>query len=170
MKTTIATLALAMTLAAPLAARADDAAAKLEAAKSLVDKTVLKTLDTGFSASLEKTVGPMPPEKADSVRKEARAEFDKQRQLMLDGLSKVYADRFSLNELNHIRGIYDDKVYQKFQAINSDPKSEINLISQAGVTRLLTMLSLIAQGDKPGDKPAGEQQMNRQMQMPTEGR
>ncbi len=166
MNTKTAIICLALTLAAPLAARADDNAAKLEAAKSLVDKTVLKTLDTGFTVSLQKTVEPMSPDKAEAVRKEARAEFDKQRQTMLDGLSKIYAEKFSLDEIKHIQGIYDDKVYQKFQAINSDPKSEINLISQAGVTRLLNMLSLAAANDKQG----GEQQMNKQMQMPTEGK
>ena len=165
MKSPVATLCLALALSLPLSARADDASEKLEVAKALVDKTVLKTLDNGFGVSLEKTVSQMPDDKAEKVRKEARAEFDRQRQVMLDGLSRTYAEKFGLEDLKHLQTIYDDKVYQKFQALNADPKSEINIISQAAVTRLLNMLTLAAAGDQQGGMP-GEQQMKKQMQMP----
>ena len=57
-----ATLTLVLTLGLPLAARADEAADKLTVAKSLVEKTLIKTLDTGFSGALEKTVSQMPDE------------------------------------------------------------------------------------------------------------
>ena len=144
-------LALALALASP--ARADQAAEKLAAAKTIVDRTVLKTLDSGFGGALEKTVASMPEDKAETVRKEARAEFDRQRAQLADGLSKQYAERFSLDELKRIQGIYADPVYQKFQALNADPKSEINLISQAAVTRLLNMLTLAAAGENKGGLP-----------------
>ena len=165
MKTTLATLGLVLALGAPLAARADDAADKLATAKTIVDKTVLKTLDLGFVGALDKTVAQMPDDRAEKVRKEARAEFDKQRQVLSEGLSKTYAERFSLSELRRVQEIYDDKVYQKFQALNADPKSEINVISQAAVTKLLNMLALAAAGEQQGGMPA-QQQMNKQMQMP----
>ncbi|GJE27864.1 hypothetical protein [Methylobacterium organophilum] len=144
--------ALALT-AAPLAARADETADKVAVAKEIVDKTVLKTLDTGFSGALEKTVAPMKDDKAEQVRKEARAEFDKQRTALLDGISKQYAEKFSLDELKHVLQIYEDKTYQKFQAVNADPKSEVNLISQAAVTKLLNLLTLAAAGDQQGGMP-----------------
>lgn len=150
MKRPFATLCIALALALPVGARADEAADKIAVAKALVEKTLLKTLETGFSGALEKTVAQMPDDKADKVRKEAREEFDKQRQILLEGLSKNYAEKFSLDELKHLQGIYDDPVYAKFQAVNADPKSEINLISQASVTRLLNMLSLVAAGEQQG--------------------
>ncbi|GLS45472.1 hypothetical protein GCM10007884_34630 [Methylobacterium brachythecii] len=154
----LATVGLALALGMPLAARADEMADKVAVAKALVDKTILKTLDTGFAGALEKTVAQMPEEKAEKVRKDARAEFDTQRQTLLDGISKQYAEKFSLTELKHLQGIYEDPIYQKYQAMNADPKSEINVISQAAVTKLLNMLTLAAAGDqKPGvpnyDKP-----------------
>lgn len=159
MKKTLTALCMAAALSAPLAARADDASERLAIATNLVEKTVLKTLDAGFGGALEKTVSQMPDEKADTVRKEARAEFDKQRAILVDGLSKQYADKFKLDELKRIQGIYDDPVYQKFQAMNADPKSEINIISQAAVTRLLNMLTLAATGGQQGGMPG-------MMQMP----
>lgn len=171
MKTTITALCLAAALAAPLAARADDNAEKLTVAKAIVDKTILKTLDTGFSQSLEKTVSQMPEEKAEKTRKDARAEFDNQRQILLEGLSKNYAEKFNLDELKRVQGIYDDKTYQKFQAVNSDPKSEVNMMSQAAVTKLLNMLTLIAAGEQQGGVPGpGGAPNQRQMQMPAPGR
>ena len=147
--------ALSLALVVALPARADEAADKTVVAKSLVEKTLIKTLDTGFTGALEKTVSSMPDAKADQLRTEARAEFDTQRQILLDGLSKSYAEKFSLDELKHLQGIYDDPAYVKFQAVNADPKSEINLISQAAVTRLLNMLSLAAAGDQQGGMPGG---------------
>ena len=171
MKTKTAALCLALALSTPLAAQADDNADKLTVAKAIVDRTILKTLDTGFGQSLEKTVGQMPEDKAEKTRKDARAEFDKQRQILLDGLSKNYAEKFSLDELKRVQAIYDDKTYQKFQAVNSDPKSEVNLLSQAAVTKLLNMLSLIAAGEQQGGVPGpGGAPNQRQMQMPAPGR
>lgn len=155
MKTRTAALCLAAALALPLAAKADDNADKLAVATKLTEKTVLKNLDTGFGGALEKTVSTMPEDRAVQVRKEAKAEFDKQRQELLEGLSKQYAEKFSLDELKELEKIYDDKTYQKFQAVNADPKSEVNLLSQAVVTRLLNMLTLAAASDQKGGAPGG---------------
>ena len=149
----LTTLSLALALALPLSARADDAADRTAIAKAIVNKTVIKTLDTGFNATLEKTVSQMADGRAEDVRKQARAEFDTQRTALIDGLSAQYADKFSLDELKHIQGIYDDPIYQKFQAMNADPKSEINIISQAAVTKLLNMLTLVAASDAKGGMP-----------------
>lgn len=149
------TLALALLLGLPIGAQADDASDRVEAAKALVQKTVIKTLETGFSGALEKTVATMPAEKADKVRLEVRAEFDRQRSALIEGLSKEYADKFTTDEIKHIAGIYDDKTYQKFQALNADPASAITLISQNAVTKLVNMLTVAAAGDVPGQAPAG---------------
>ncbi len=153
-----ATAGLVLALGMPLAARADDMADKVAVAKTLVDKTILKTLDTGFAGALEKTVAQMPEDKAEKVRKETRVEFDTQRKGLLEGISKHYAEKFSLSELKHLQGIYDDPIYQKYQAMNADPKSEINVISQAAVTRLLNMLSMAAASEQKGGMP-GQQPM-----------
>ncbi|NEU11799.1 hypothetical protein G3T14_06600 [Methylobacterium sp. BTF04] len=150
----LATLCLTTALCLPIAARADDAADRITVAKDLVQKTLIKNLETGFTGALEKTVATMPDEKAEAVRKEIRAEFDKQRTTMIDGLSKAYAEKFSLDELKHLSGIYDDKVYQKFQALNADPASTVTTISQASVTKLLNMLAIAAAGDAQAN-PAG---------------
>ncbi|KQP50420.1 hypothetical protein ASG40_12500 [Methylobacterium sp. Leaf399] len=144
------TLALAALLGLPMAARADEASDRIEAAKALVQKTVIKNLETGFTGALEKTVAAMPAEKSDKVRQEVRAEFDRQRTALIEGLSKEYADKFTLDEIKHLSGIYDDKIYQKFQAINADPGSTITLISQAAVTKLVNMLTVAAAADAPG--------------------
>jgi hypothetical protein len=147
-----AALCLAAALAAPLSARADDASDRLAAAKALVQTTVIKTLETGFAGALEKTVVSMPADKADSVRTEVRAEFEKQRGILIEGLSKEYAEKFSLDELKRIQAIYDDKTYQKFQAMNADPASTITLISQNAVTKILNLLSLVAANDGGGQQ------------------
>jgi len=157
----IAALCLTAALSLPIAARADDMADRTAVAKQLVERTLLKTLDTGFTGALEKTVSQMPEDKAAKVRAEAKTEFDTQRANLLDGLSKQYAEKFSMDELKHLAGIYEDKVYQRFQALNADPKSEINMISQAAVTRLLNMLTLAAAGDQKPVVPGGTP-----MQMP----
>lgn len=154
----LATLCLTTALAVsavtlPLTARADEAADKLAEAKTLVQKTVIKNLETGFAGALEKTVAAMPDDKATAVRTEINAEFGRQRDVMVEGLSKEYADKFSLDELKHLNGIYDDKVYQKFQAINADPNSTVTGISQNAVAKLINMLSVAAAGDK-GPSPA----------------
>lgn len=148
-------LALALLLGLPVGAHADDASDRIEAAKALVQKTVIKTLETGFTGALEKTVAAMPAEKADQVRLEVRAEFDRQRTALIDGLSKEYADKFTTDEIKHIAGIYDDKTYQKFQALNADPASAITLISQNAVTKLVNMLTVAAAGDATGQAPGG---------------
>ncbi|GJE41994.1 hypothetical protein [Methylobacterium soli] len=149
----LATLCLTTILGFPLAARADEAADKLAEAKTLVQKTLIKNLETGFGTALEKTIAPMKDDKAEAFRKEALAEFDRQRTVMVDGLSKEYAAKFSLDELKHINGIYDDKTYQKFQAINADPSSTVTTISQNAVTKLLNMLSLAAAQENAGGQP-----------------
>ena len=102
---------------------------------------------------IAKTVPAMPDDKATAVRTEINAEFGRQRDVMVEGLSKEYADKFSLDELKHLNGIYDDKVYQKFQAINADPNSTVTGISQNAVAKLINMLSVAAAGDK-GPSPA----------------
>ena len=150
----LATLLLTASLGLPLAAQADEAADKLTQAKALVQKTVIKNLETGFNVALEKTVAPMKDEKADAIRKEIRAEFEKQREIMVDGLAKEYASKFSLDELKHINNIYDDKTYQKFQALNADPSSTVTTISQNAVTKLINMLTVAAAGENQG-APAG---------------
>ncbi|WP_246689745.1 hypothetical protein, partial [Methylobacterium sp. WL116] len=143
----LATLCLTTALALPIAARADEAADKVAEAKTLVSKTLIKNLKTGFDAALEKTVAAMPDDKSDSVRKELMAEFDKQSGIMVEGLSKEYATKFTLTELKHLNEIYEDKTYLKFQAINADPSSSVTAISQASVTKLLNMLAIAAAGD-----------------------
>ncbi len=153
MRRVLATLMLTTALLAPLAARADDLSDRVTVAKDLVQKTLIKNLEAGFNGALEKTVQPMAEDKAEAVRKEVRAEFDKQREIMIDGLSKAYAEKFSLDELKHLSGIYDDKIYQKFQAINSDPASTVTVISQSAVTKLLNMLAIASAGDKPAGAP-----------------
>ena len=153
MKRLLATASLALALGLPLTAHADEAADKLAVASAIVNKTVIKTLDTGFGVTLERTVSQMKEDRAEALRQQARAEFDTQRATLVDGLSKQYAEKFSLAELKRIQAIYDDPVYQKFQAVNADPKSEINLISQAAVTKLLNMLSLAAAAEQHGGMP-----------------
>ncbi|WP_027170691.1 hypothetical protein [Methylobacterium sp. 10] len=149
----LATLMLTTALCVPFAARADDAADRIAVAKDLVQKTLIKNLETGFTGALEKTVQPMPEDKAEAIRKEVRAEFDKQREVMIEGLSKAYAEKFNLDELKHLSGIYDDKIYQKFQAINSDPASTVTVISQGAVTKILNMLAIASAGDRPAGAP-----------------
>ncbi|MCJ2034389.1 hypothetical protein [Methylobacterium sp. J-068] len=143
----LATLCLTTALCLPIAARADDMADRIATARDLVQKTTLKNLEVGFNGALEKTVAPMKDDKADAVRKEIRAEFDKQREIMLEGLSKAYAEKFSLDELKHLSEIYGDKTYQKFQTVNADPASTVTTISQASVTKLLNMLAIASAGD-----------------------
>ncbi|MHC2003482.1 DUF2059 domain-containing protein [Methylobacterium sp. CM6241] len=145
----LATMMLTTALMAPLAARADDMSDRVTIAKDLVQKTLIKNLETGFTGALEKTVQPMAEDKAEAVRKEVRAEFEKQREVMIDGLSKAYAEKFNIDELKHLSGIYDDKIYQKFQTINSDPASTVTVISQGAVTKILNMLAIASAGDKP---------------------
>jgi hypothetical protein len=143
----IATLCLTTALALPLGARADEAADKIAQAQTLVNKTLIKNLQTGFATALEKTVASMPEQKSEAVRKELMAEFERQRGIMVEGLSKEYADKFSLTELKHLNEIYDDKTYQKFQSLNADPNSSVTAISQGSVTKLLNMLAVAAAGE-----------------------
>ncbi|WP_375465483.1 hypothetical protein [uncultured Methylobacterium sp.] len=160
MRRFLAALCLTTALATPLAppsARADEAADKVAEARTLVTKTLIKNLQTGFTAALEKTVAPMPEDKSEAVRKELMTEFDKQSGIMVDGLSKAYADKFTLAELKHLDEIYEDKTYLKFQALNADPSSTVTTISQASVTKLLNMLAVASAGDNaptPGAPPA----------------
>jgi len=151
----LATLCLTTALCLPMAARADDAAERIAVAKDLVQKTTIKNLEVGFTGALEKTVAPMKEDKAEAVRKEIRAEFDKQRETMLDGLSKAYAEKFTLEELKHLAEIYGDKTYQKFQTVNADPASTVTTITQASVTKLLNMLAIASAGDSAANAAPG---------------
>ena len=151
-----ATLCLTTALVLPLTAHADEAADRVTEAKTLVTKTLIKNLQTGFLTALEKTVAPMSESKAEPVRKELLAEFDRQRDAMVEGLSKEYSEKFSLAELKHLNGVYDDKTYQKFQTINADPSSSVTAISQNSVTKLLNMLAVASaaeSGPMPGAPP-----------------
>jgi hypothetical protein len=143
----IATLCLGATLVAPLAARADDTSDRVAEATKLVNRTLIKNLQTGFSAALEKTTAAMPESRAEAVRKELNTEFEKQRGLMVEGLSKEYAQKFTLAELKHLDEIYSDPVYEKFQTMNADPNSSVTAISQNSVTKLLNMLAVAAATD-----------------------
>ena len=40
---------------------------------------------------------------------------------MIEGLSKDYAEKFTLAELKHLDEIYGDPTYLKFQTMNADP-------------------------------------------------
>lgn len=153
----IATLCLGVALSAPLAARADDTSDRVAEAAKLVNKTLIKNLQTGFGVALEKTTAPMPEARAEAVRKELNAEFEKQRALMVEGLSKEYAEKFSLAELKHLDEIYSDPVYEKFQTMNADPNSSVTAISQNSVTKLLNMLAVASATDNtpPGAPTAG---------------
>lgn len=151
----LATLCLTTALCLPMAARANDAAERIAVAKDLVQKTTIKNLEVGFTGALEKTVAPMKEDKAEAVRKEIRAEFDKQRETMLDGLSKAYAEKFTLDELKHLAEIYGDKTYQKFQTVNADPASTVTTITQASVTKLLNMLAIASAGDSAANAAPG---------------
>lgn len=153
----IATLCLGAALAAPLAARADDMSDRVAEATKLVNRTLIKNLQTGFSVALEKTTAAMPEGRADAARKELNAEFEKQRGLMVEGLSKEYAQKFTLAELKHLDEIYSDPVYEKFQTMNADPNSSVTAISQNSVTKLLNMLAVAAATDNqpPGSPSTG---------------
>jgi hypothetical protein len=135
------------------AARADEASDRTAKASELVNKTLIKNLQTGFNVAVEKTVAPMPEARAEAVRKDLNAEFEKQRGIMVEGLSKEYAQKFSLDELKHLDGIYADPIYLKFQTMNADPNSGVTAISQNSVTKLLNMLAVAAATDN--QPPAG---------------
>lgn len=153
----IATLCLGVTLGQPLAAHADEAADRIAAATALVNKTLIKNLQTGFNVAVEKTVAPMPEARAGAVRKELGDEFDKQRGIMVEGLSKEYALKFTLDELKRLDEIYADPTYLKFQTLNADPNSSVTAISQNSVTKLLNMLAVASAADntaQPGAAPA----------------
>ena len=159
----IATLCLGVSLGLPVAARADDAADRVAAATNLVNKTLIKNLQTGFNVAVEKTVASMPEARGEAVRKELGDEFEKQRGIMLEGLSKEYAQKFTLAELQHLDEIYADPIYLKFQSFNADPNSSVTAISQNSVTKLLNMLAVASAADntpRPGAPPPA-------MQMPT---
>ena len=139
----IATLCLGVTLSIPFAARADEAADRVAAATDLVNKTLIRNLQTGFNAAVEKT-----------------DEFDRQRGIMVEGLSKEYAQKFTLPELKHLDEIYADPTYLKFQTLNADPNSSVTAISQNSVTKLLNMLAVASAADnaaQPGAGPAPTQ-------------
>ncbi len=49
------------------------------------------------------------------MRPELEKTFAQERDTLVDGLSKEYAQKFDAAELKRLVGIYDDPVYQKFQ-------------------------------------------------------
>ena len=137
------------------AARADDASDRTAEAATLVNKTLIRNLQTGFVVAVDKTVAPLPEARAEAVRKDLNAEFERQRAIMVEGLSKEYAQKFSLDELKHLDQVYADPTYLKFQAMNADPNSPITAISQTSVTKLLNMLAVTAATEsQPGAAPA----------------
>lgn len=149
-------LGLCVTLGLPVTAHADDAADRVAAATALVNKTLIKNLQTGFNAAVDKTVVPMAEARAEAVRKELGDEFERQRAIMVEGLSKEYAQKFTLAELKHLDEIYADPIYLKFQTFNADPNSSVTAISQNAVTKLLNMLAVASAADntpRPGAVP-----------------
>ena len=140
-------LCLGASLALPISVRADETADRVAAATDLVTKTLIKNLQTGFNVAVDKTVAAVPAARAEALRKELGDAFERQRVIMIDGLSKEYAQRFTLPELKHLDEIYADPTYLKFQALNGDPNSPVSAISQGAVTKLLNMLAVASAAD-----------------------
>ncbi|GJD65223.1 hypothetical protein [Methylobacterium frigidaeris] len=147
-------LALALALAGP--ARADDE--RLTLARDIVTKTVARNLTQAFKQAEEKTLASMSAEQADKLRPELDKTFAQERDTLVDGLSKEYAQKFDGPELKRLVAIYDDPVYQKFQALNADPTSMVTTITKDAVTKMMNLLSLAAlsqQGNGQTPVPQG---------------
>ncbi len=145
-------LALALVLAGP--ARADDD--RLALARDIVTKTVARNLTQAFKQAEEKTLSGMSAEQAGKLRPELEKTFAQERDGLVDGLAKEYAQKFDAAELKRLAAIYDDPVYQKFQALNADPTSMVTTITKDAVTKMMNLLSLAAlsqQGN--GQTPQG---------------
>ncbi|GJD50997.1 hypothetical protein OPKNFCMD_3748 [Methylobacterium crusticola] len=143
--------ALALILSAAPGARADDFRAAL--ARDIVLKTVARNLGAAFRQAEEKTLASVPAEKAGPMRAELDRTFAQERDTLVDQLSKEYAQAFSADELTRLAKIYDDPVYQKFQALNADPTSMVTSITKDAVTRMMNLLALAALSQQPGDAP-----------------
>ncbi|MGY2047417.1 hypothetical protein [Methylobacterium sp. JK268] len=147
-------LALALALAAP-AARADD---RVALARTIVERTVVRNLGLAFRQAEERTLASVTKEQADTMRPDLDKGFEQERAKLLDDLSKEYAQKFSDDELKQLAKIYDDPVYQKFQALNADPNSLVSSITKDAVTRMMNMLTLATlsqqQPQQPGAAPA----------------
>jgi len=147
-------LALGLVLAGP--ARADDDRVAL--ARDIVVKTVARNLTQAFKQAEEKTLASMSAEQAGKLRPELEQTFAQERDTLVEGLSKEYAQKFDAAELKRLAGIYDDPVYQKFQALNADPTSMVTTITKDAVTKMMNLLSLAAlsqQGNGQTPPPQG---------------
>lgn len=143
-------LGLALVLAGP--ARADE---RLTLARDIVNKTVARNLTVAFKQAEEKTLSGLSSEQAAKLRPDLDKTFAQERDDLVDKLSKEYAQKFDAAELKRLAGIYDDPVYQKFQALNADPASMVTTITKDAVTKMMNLLSLAAlsqQGN--GQNPA----------------
>ncbi|WP_298957514.1 hypothetical protein [uncultured Methylobacterium sp.] len=147
-------LCLALVLAGLPAARADE---RIAVARGLIEKTVAKTLTDGFRQAAAGTLAKLSPELAEQARPEIDRTFVQERANLVDALSKEYAQKFSEDELRHISKIYDDPVYQRFQALNADPNSLVSGITKETVTKLMNLLALTSLTQKPGEaSPAAQ--------------
>ncbi|MEH3145875.1 MAG: hypothetical protein PGN34_11125 [Methylobacterium frigidaeris] len=148
-------LCLALVLAGAPAARADERRAL---ARALVEKTVAKNLAEGFRQAAAGTLAKLSPELAGQVRPEIERTFAQERQNLVEALSQEYAQTFSEDELRHIAKIYDDPVYQRFQALNADPNSLVSGITKETVTKLMNLLALTSLSQqKPAEQPSAPQ-------------
>ncbi|MBK3399794.1 hypothetical protein HPY23_25280 [Methylobacterium sp. IF7SW-B2] len=150
-------LALALVLAGT--ARADDE--RLTLARDIVTKTVARNLTAAFKQAEEKTLSAMTAEQSAKLRPDLEKTFAQERDGLVDGLAKEYAQKFDAAELKRLAAIYDDPVYQKFQALNADPTSMVTTITKDAVTKMMNLLSLAAlsqqgngQAPAPGAAPA----------------
>ncbi|ACL60087.1 hypothetical protein [Methylobacterium nodulans] len=149
-------LGLALALASPSALANDRAAL----ARTIIERTVAKNLGLAFKQAEERSLASLPAEKADRLRPELDKGFEQERAKLVDELSKEYAQKFSDDELKQLLKIYDDPVYQKFQAVNADPNSLVSSITKDAVTRMMNMLALATmaqQQPQPGAGPAPKQ-------------
>ncbi|MFE1600281.1 hypothetical protein [Methylobacterium sp. ID0610] len=145
-------LALALALASP-AARADDREA---IARAIIERTVAKNLGIAFRQAEERSLASVSAEQAATIRPELDKGFEQERTKLVGDLAKEYAQKFSEDELKQLVKIYEDPVFQKFQALNADPNSLVSSITKDAVTRMMNMLALATmaqQQQKPGAGP-----------------
>lgn len=149
-------LGLALGLDFGTLARADD---RVALARGIVEATVTKNLGTAFLQARERSLASLSPEQADRLRAELDKGFADERAKLLDELSKEYAQKFSADELKQIAKIYEDPVYQKFQAVNADPNSLASTITKTAVTRMMNMLAMATMAQQqPGAGPVPPKQ------------
>ncbi|WP_407523484.1 hypothetical protein [Methylobacterium oryzisoli] len=156
MTKTLPLLGLALALALGSAAQADE---RVALARGIVEATVTKNLGAAFQQARERSLAALPPEQADRLRAELDKGFADERTKLLDELSKEYAQKFSTDELKHIAKIYEDPIYQKFQAVNADPNSLASTITKTAVTRMMNMLAMATMSQQqPGAGPVPPKQ------------